>query len=47
MEYIIILNEKFFWNENFLLEHKETKTTFNHETEAKKWVEQINEDLKL
>ena len=46
MDYIIIGNtgEKFFWNDNDLLEHKESKTTFNHISEAEKWIEQQEEE---
>lgn len=44
MDNIIIENEKFFWNENNLLEHVESKTTFNDRAEAEKWVLRIIED---
>ena len=44
MEYIEILEEKFFWNKNNLLEHKESKTTFNDKAEAEHWIEEQNEE---
>jgi hypothetical protein len=43
-EYIYLADtEKFFWNKNGLLEHKESGTTFNHITEAEKWLSDILE----
>ena len=45
-DYVIIENEKFFWNKKGYLEHLETKTTFNNKTEAEKWLKNIKEELK-
>jgi len=45
-EYIYINDEKFFWNKNGLLEHKETKTTFNSVIKAEKWLENILREMR-
>ena len=44
MKFIEIEEERFFWNENNLLEHKESSTTFNDVAEAEKWIERQNEE---
>jgi hypothetical protein len=38
--------ERFFWNENNLLEHKESKTTFNDVKEAENWIEEQQREWK-
>lgn len=46
MKYIFIEKERFFINRNGLVEHKESKTTFNDLAEAEKWVYNIIEEMK-